>query len=329
MKIAVLGAGSWGTALAMSFASQHQVTLWARNPEQVAAMQADRANARYLKDLPFPDGLQLSSDLDAATQTADLILIVTPTAGLRPTLKALMALGRSAPILWACKGLEADTLLPAHEVVAAELAPHIARGILTGPSFAQEVAAGLPAALTLASDDLAFAHRTADALHSSRLRIYSSDDVIGAEIGGAVKNIMAIAAGVGDGLRLGHNARAALITRGLAEITRFGVALGARPETLVGLSGLGDLILTCTGDLSRNRKVGLLLAEGLPLEQIVANLGHVAEGVNTARAVLAQSQRLGVDMPITRAVCAMLFDGLPAAQAIAALMGRETKAELR
>jgi glycerol-3-phosphate dehydrogenase (NAD(P)+) len=329
MKLAIMGAGAWGTALAMSFAAQHAVTLWARNVGQVDDMRAARANMRYLPGLRFPDGLELSSNLDAATRDADAVLIVTPTAGLRPSLASLTALGRRTPVLWACKGLEADTLLLAHQVAAAELPDGVPRGILTGPSFAQEVAQGLPAALTLAADDLAFAHRMADTLHSSRLRIYSSDDVIGAEIGGAVKNIMAIAAGVGDGLRLGHNARAALITRGLAEITRFAVALGARPETMVGLSGLGDLILTCTGDLSRNRKVGLLLAEGRALPDIVANLGHVAEGVNTARAVLAQAERLAVDMPITRAVCAMLFDGLPAPQAIAGLMGRETKTELQ
>jgi glycerol-3-phosphate dehydrogenase (NAD(P)+) len=329
MKLTVMGAGAWGTALAMSFAEHHDVRLWARNPAQIDEMAVARANHRYLPGMPFPDRLTLSADLATATRQTDLVLIVTPTAGLRPSLRALSVLGLSAPVLWACKGLEADTLLLAHEVAAAELPSDVARGVLTGPSFAQEVAAGLPAALTLAADDAAFAHQMADALHSSRLRIYSSDDVIGAEIGGAVKNIMAIAAGVGDGLRLGHNARAALITRGLAEITRFAVALGARPETMVGLSGLGDLILTCTGDLSRNRKVGLLLAEGRALPDIVANLGHVAEGVNTAKAVLAQAERLKVDMPITRAVCAMLFDGLPAPQAIAGLMGRETKHEAR
>jgi len=311
----------------MCFADHHQVVLWSRSEAQASSMAAQRENPRYLPGQPFPDSLTVTADLATAVRDAELILVVTPTAGLRPSLAAVARLGARAPVLWACKGLEADTLKLAHEVAEAELPPEIPRGILTGPSFAQEVAAGLPAALTLASVDADFAHHAAEALHSSRLRIYSSADLIGAEIGGAVKNIMAIAAGVCDGLKLGHNARAALITRGLAEITRFGVALGAKPETFTGLSGLGDLILTCTGDLSRNRKVGLLLAEGKTLADILRNLGHVAEGVNTAKAVLAQAQRLGVDMPITAAVCRMLFEDLPAAQAIAGLMGREPKRE--
>lgn len=327
MKLTVMGAGAWGTALAISFARHHQVCLWGRDAGQLAAMQHSGENSRYLPGQPFPANLQLEADLAQACAGAALILVVTPTAGLRGSLRALSQLGSRVPVLWACKGLEADSQLLAHEVAAAELPAGVACGSLTGPSFAQEVAAGLPAALTLAAEDEAFARDMAGKLHSSRLRVYSSGDVVGAEIGGAVKNIMAIATGVGDGLKLGHNARAALITRGLAEITRFGVALGARPETFTGLSGLGDLILTCTGDLSRNRKVGLLLAEGKPLAEIVENLGHVAEGVNTARAVLQQAQRLGVDMPITAAVCAMLFDGLAAPEAIASLMGRETKQE--
>lgn len=327
MKLAVMGAGAWGTALAMSFSRHHEVTLWGRDAAQIAAMRVAGENSRYLAGLPFPANLQLSDSLAEATEEAELVLIVTPTAGLRGSLRALTKLGRRVPVLWACKGLEADSQLPAHKVAAAELPAGVHGGSLTGPSFAQEVAAGLPAALTLAAEDEAFAREMAAKLHSSRLRIYSSGDVIGAEIGGAVKNIMAIATGVGDGLKLGNNARAALITRGLAEITRFGVALGAKPETFTGLSGLGDLILTCTGDLSRNRKVGLLLAEGKPLAEIIENLGHVAEGVNTAKAVLGQAQKLGVDMPITAAVCAMLFEDLPAAEAIASLMGRETKKE--
>ncbi|QDQ27341.1 NAD(P)-dependent glycerol-3-phosphate dehydrogenase [Chitinimonas arctica] len=327
MKIAVMGAGAWGTALAMSFARHHAVSLWARDTAQIESMRAAGENQRYLAGQPFPAQLTLQAELGVAVADADLVLVVTPTAGLRPSLRALTTLGSTLPVLWACKGLEADTQLPAHEVAAAELPATVSRGILTGPSFAQEVAAGLPAALTLASEDAGFADEWAAALNSSRLRIYSSNDIIGAEIGGAVKNIMAIAAGVGDGLKLGHNARAALLTRGLAEITRFGVALGARPETFNGLSGLGDLILTCTGDLSRNRKVGLLLAEGKPLAEIIRNLGHVAEGVNTARAVQQQAERLQVDMPITAAVCRMLFEELPAAEAIAGLMGRGAKKE--
>ncbi|MGQ5524968.1 NAD(P)H-dependent glycerol-3-phosphate dehydrogenase [Chitinimonas sp. PSY-7] len=327
MKLTVLGAGAWGTALAMSFARHHDVTLWGRDAGQIDAMQKAGENLRYLPGLSFPANLQLSASLADATLSAELILVVTPTAGLRGSLRALTSLGRRVPVLWACKGLEADTQLLAHDVAAAELPKEVLCGSLTGPSFAQEVAAGLPAALTLAAEDEAFAHDMAAKLHSNRLRIYSSGDIIGAEIGGAVKNIMAIATGVSDGLQLGNNARAALITRGLAEISRFGIALGAKPETFTGLSGLGDLILTCTGDLSRNRKVGLLLAQGKPLAEIISNLGHVAEGVNTAKAVLQQAQRKGIEMPITAAVCAMLFEDLAAAEAIRSLMGRESKQE--
>ncbi|PHV10322.1 NAD(P)H-dependent glycerol-3-phosphate dehydrogenase [Chitinimonas sp. BJB300] len=327
MKLAVLGAGAWGTALAMSFARHHDVTLWGRDAGQIQVLKATGENSRYLAGLRFPANLQCSASLADATRDTELILVVTPTAGLRDTLRTLASLGRHIPILWACKGLEADTQLLAHEVAAAELPEDVPCGSLTGPSFAQEVATGLPAALTLAAEDEEFAGAMAAKLHSSRLRIYSSNDIIGAEIGGAVKNIMAIATGVSDGLQLGNNARAALITRGLAEITRFGVALGARPETFTGLSGMGDLILTCTGDLSRNRKVGLLLAQGKPLTDIIRDLGHVAEGVNTAKAVLGQAQRIGVEMPITKAVCAMLFENLATAEAIKSLMGRETKQE--
>jgi len=328
MKLTVMGAGAWGTALAMNFSAHHDVTLWARDAAQIAEMQARRENPRYLSGQAFPAALQLSADLALATQGSDLVLVVTPTAGLRPSLQALTQLGLQIPVLWACKGLEAMTMLPAHEVAAAELPDGVSRGILTGPSFAQEVASGLPAALTLASEDEEFANHTAAALHSGKLRIYSSDDLIGAEIGGAVKNVMAIAAGVCDGLSLGNNARAALITRGLAEITRFGVAMGAKGETFMGLSGMGDLILTCTGDLSRNRKVGIQLAQGSTLDDILQNLGHVAEGVNTAREVYTQAQRLGVDMPITAAVCRMLFENAPARQVVSTLMGREHREEV-
>ncbi|MBV1775249.1 NAD(P)-dependent glycerol-3-phosphate dehydrogenase [Burkholderiaceae bacterium DAT-1] len=329
MKIAVLGAGAWGTALAIHFARFHAVSLWSRDAQQASSLQSDRENTRYLKGATFPDSLTVTSDLIAATSASDLILVVTPMSGLRPSLTSLVALNVTTPVLWACKGLEASTMLLGHQIADAILPASQARGVLTGPSFAQEVAAGLPAALTLASEDGEFAADMAAKLHSNKVRIYSSTDIVGAEIGGAVKNVMAIAAGVSDGLKLGHNARAAMVTRGLAEIIRFGTALGAQASTFTGLSGLGDLLLTCTGDLSRNRRLGLMLAEGKSLEQILEALGHVAEGVPTAREVLRQAAQLGVDMPITAAVCAMLFDSVSAKDAVDGLMARMQRDEGR
>lgn len=259
---------------------------------------------------------------------AELLLVVTPIAGLRPTLRALAALGQALPpLLWACKGFEAGSSLLPHQVVAEELPELPASGALSGPSFALEVAQGLPSAVTLASEDAAFARRTALALNSTRLRLYANDDLVGVEVGGAVKNVMAIATGVADGLGFGMNARAALITRGLAEISRLAVALGASPQTMMGLAGMGDLILTCTGALSRNRQVGLKLAEGKSLPVILEELGHVAEGVPTAREVLTMAERLEVDMPITAAVCALLYHGASPQQVVGDLMGRVPKSE--
>ncbi|WP_148717013.1 NAD(P)H-dependent glycerol-3-phosphate dehydrogenase [Chitinolyticbacter meiyuanensis] len=327
MKIAVLGAGAWGTALAIRFADRQPVTLWTRDAEQAASMAATRDNARYLPDAPFPANLDVTADLANAIADARTILIVTPMAGLRGTLKALTALGNHAPVLWACKGLEAGTMLFPHQVAEEELPADVARGMLSGPSFAQEVAAGRPAAVTIAAEDAEFARATVEALNTHVLRLYASDDLIGVEIGAAVKNVMAIAAGVCDGLNYGLNARAALLTRGLAEMARFGAAVGAKPETFMGLAGIGDLMLTATGDLSRNRRVGLLLAQGLSLADILKNLGHVAEGVPTAREVLRQAEVLGVDMPLTRAVCRTLFDEVPVADIVDELMGRAPKME--
>ena len=327
-RLAVLGAGAWGTALAIAFSRQQPTVLWARHEAQVADMAARRENARYLPGEPFPDALALTSDLDAALEHADLILIATPIAGLRATLTAVCERRPvPPPVLWACKGFEADSGLLPHQVVAGILPPGVPYGALSGPSFAREVARGQPTAITLASDDSAFAIATAARLHCPRFRVYANDDLIGVEVGGAVKNVMAIAAGVSDGLGFGHNARAALITRGLSEITRRATALGGKPATLMGLAGLGDLLLTTTGDLSRNRQVGLKLAEGKPLEQVLLELGHVAEGVPTPREVQAKAERLGVDMPITAAVCAMLFHGKAPMQVVETLLGRAPKVE--
>ena len=326
-KIAVLGAGAWGTALALNLSAKFDVSLWTRNAAHLAELVAERTNRRFLPGFPFPPSLQLNGALETALEGAELALVVTPTAGLRQTLREIAARAPALPAIWACKGFEAGSACLPHQVAAEELAGDVPRGVLSGPSFAKEVAQGLPAALTLASKDSGFAHDAAMRLHSARLRIYSSTDVVGVETGGAVKNVMAIAAGISDGLGYGHNARAALITRGLAEITRLGEALGGRAETFMGLTGVGDLILTSTGDLSRNRTVGLKLASGKALADVLAELGHVAEGVNTAAEVLRLANQYAVDMPITRAVCRVLFDGLAPGKAVEELLNREPKAE--
>ena len=326
MQLAVLGAGAWGTALALSFAARHRVTLWSWQIAHVAAMREAHENAQFLPGFPLPETLDITADFPATIAAADLAIVATPMAGLRATVSQLALLRPELPFLWVCKGLEADSSLLPHQVVAA-VHPAARCGALTGPSFAAEVARGLPAAIAIASADASFANAMAHALHGARLRLYANDDIIGAEVGGAVKNVMAIATGICDGLGLGLNARAALMTRGLVEITRFGVALGARAETFMGLAGMGDLILTCTGDLSRNRRVGLALAAGKSLADIQHELGHVAEGVPTAREVARRAAALGVDMPITATVRDVLDGNLSAVAAVERLMNREPKHE--
>ncbi len=326
MNIAILGAGAWGTALALNFAARHKVALWAFEEEHAAALRQDRENIRFLPGHALPADIRIESDIPAALAGADLAIIATPVVGLRPTLAAVARHAPGTPVLWVCKGLEAGSGLLPHQVAAAVFAGAPC-GALTGPSFAEEVARGLPTAITLASNDAAFARDMARALRGPRLRLYANDDIVGAEVGGAVKNVLAIATGICDGLGLGLNARAALMTRGLAEITRFGVALGAKRETFMGLAGMGDLILTCTGDLSRNRRVGLALASGRPLDAIQRELGHVAEGVLTSHEVSRRAEQIGVDMPITAAVCAVLDSRIDARSAVDALMNRETKSE--
>ncbi len=335
MKISVLGAGAWGTALAIQAArAGHDVQLWGRDAVAVARMGASRRNAAYLPDSELPAALGLTADRGTAiAHGADgLTIVATPMSGLRETLAALPLTQR---VLWLCKGFEAGTGRLGHEI-ARELRPGLTSqrvGVLSGPSFAQEVAAGRPTALVAASEDAPLAQAAVDAFHGERLRIYTSSDPVGVEVGGAVKNVMAIAVGVCDGLSAsapdapGLNARAALITRGLAEMLRLGLALGARAETFMGLSGLGDLVLTATGDLSRNRRVGLMLAQGLALPQILGALGHVAEGVYSAPTVLARARAAGVEMPITEAMVALLDGRLRAGEAVEHLMSRDAKAE--
>lgn len=327
MKMAVLGAGAWGTALALRYAERHTVSLWARDAQQIEAIIQAGSNARYLPGFSLPASMRYSSDLSLAIAGAELLLVVVPSSGLRALLAALTTGGNRVPVIWACKGLEPGSARLLHQVAAETLPTQVARGVLSGPSFAQEVASGLPCALTLAAHDAAFAQQVAASLHDHRLRVYSSTDVLGVELGGAVKNVMAIATGISDGMGFGSNARAALITRGLAEITRLGLVMGGKLETFMGLAGMGDLILTCTGDLSRNRNVGLRLAQGLPLAAILQQLGHTAEGVHTCAEVLRMAQGLQVDMPITRTVARVMFENLPPRQALEELLAREPKAE--
>jgi glycerol-3-phosphate dehydrogenase (NAD(P)+) len=330
-KVAVLGAGAWGTALAMNISERHEVSLWARNAGHVSGMRKARANPMYLGDFIFNEQLNVEEDLAKAIDGADLILSVVPTAGFRAILKDLKALGSKQPIIWANKGLEPKTAKLPYDVALEELGdPAITGqhwGALSGPSFAAELVRGLPTAVTLAARDEAFANEAAKMFHGGNLRVYHTADVIGASVGGAVKNVMAIAAGISDGMGFGNNARAALITRGLAEMTRFGVALGAKPDTFMGLAGSGDLILTCTGQYSRNREVGLQLATGKSLTAILDGLGHVAEGVNTTAEVMRKAAALGVDMPITFEVNEALFNGKSAKDAVMDLLGRDQRPE--
>ncbi|MFJ2992215.1 NAD(P)H-dependent glycerol-3-phosphate dehydrogenase [Pandoraea sp. NPDC087047] len=331
MKIAVFGAGAWGTAMASHMAARHDVVLWARDAALVTQLTATHENSAYLPGSPLSPRLRFETDFATAmahgTGERALCVAAVPVAGLRALAGHLANAGTPPQnLIWLCKGFEADTGLLPHQIVA-EVFPKVAGGSLSGPSFAREVAQGLPAALTIASAVPALCELTIAACHFGALRIYSSDDLVGVEVGGAVKNVLAIATGVSDGLGLGLNARAALVTRGLAEMTRLGVALGGKPETFMGLAGMGDLILTATGDLSRNRTVGLQLASGKSLDEVLASLGHVAEGVRCARAVRDLARAHGIEMPITDAVCATLFDGLPARAAVEALLRRDARAE--
>ncbi|MBK7646788.1 MAG: NAD(P)-dependent glycerol-3-phosphate dehydrogenase [Betaproteobacteria bacterium] len=328
MKITLLGAGAWGTALSIAFAGKHELTLWSREDDVAADLEATRENHRFFPGYKLPESVLVSTDFAAAVADAELLIVSTPIAGLRPTLERLKTLGCALPVLWVCKGFEAGSGKLPHQVVADVLGVEAVCGALSGPSFAEEVAAGQPTAVSLAANDPAFAREAARQLHTTRLRIYANDDLVGVEVGGAVKNVLAIATGVCDGLGLGLNSRAALMTRGLAEIARLGLALGANRQTFMGLAGMGDLILTCTGDLSRNRRVGLALAHDKSLAQILDELGHVAEGVYTAREVDQLSSRLGIDMPISAAVAAVLDGRLSAADALEQLMARDPKEEL-
>lgn len=340
LSVAVLGAGSWGTALAAVASRRHRTVLWARDAAQADAMADTRENARYLPGTRLPDALAVTSDLSAAlaplaaAPERALFILGVPVAGLHATCLELAArlpgLGLAqAPIVWTCKGFEADSARLPHEIVADALSgiPDARGGVLSGPSFAREVAQGLPVALTIASGHDSVREAATRALHGGAVRVYASTDVAGVEVGGALKNVIAVACGIADGLALGTNARAALITRGLAEMRRFGVALGAQAETFAGLTGLGDLVLTATGELSRNRRVGLEIGAGRKLGDILAS-GITAEGVRCARAALQRARALNVELPITEAVCAVLFEGVAPMTAVSALLAREARLEI-
>jgi glycerol-3-phosphate dehydrogenase (NAD(P)+) len=316
MKITVVGAGAWGTALAVRWARRHEVTLVARRAEHLSAMRRDMQNAQYLPRVDFPTALKLNDSIHAA---ADVFVLAAPTSGLEDSLRTI-AHDPQIPVVALCKGfVGAARVLPSQMVASHRESKY---AMLSGPSFASEVARDLPAAVVLASHDAAYANEMAEALRDDAFRIYPSTDVIGVEMGGALKNVMAIAAGLCDGLRLGYNARAALITRGLSEMSRLSHALGGKPETLAGLAGMGDLVLTCTGDLSRNRRVGLGLAQGRSLQAIVDELGHVAEGVPAAHNAVRIAANANVEMPICAAVADLLNGVTTPEQALKALMTR-------
>ena len=330
IAISVLGAGSYGSALAISLARNgHPTLLWGHDPAHVAELEQDRCNKAFLPDVPFPADLQLTSDLQAAVQAAPVLLLVVPSHVFGQVLARVKPFLRpDTRIAWATKGLEPDSGRLLQEVAREVLGDAIPLAVISGPTFARELAAGLPTAISVASTHDDFADDLSHLLHCGRsFRVYTNPDFIGLQLGGAVKNVIAIGAGLSDGLGFGANARTALITRGLHEMSRLGKAMGGDRQTFMGLSGMGDLVLTATGDLSRNRRVGLLLAQGLTAQQAVDTLGHVAEGVYCARTVLARADALQVDMPITRCVVALLDGRLTAVQAAQQLMGRGVRAE--
>lgn len=328
-RMVVLGAGSWGTALAIQL-SRHgaPVTLWDHDPTHVEKLTTERENERYLPGIPLPASLHISGDLASVLREARDVLLVVPSHAFREVLQAVKPLLPSDHrLLWATKGLESGSGKLLHEVAQDVLGPHIPMAVISGPTFAREVAEGLPTAITVASTERKFAHEIAERLHTESFRAYTSDDVIGVEIGGAVKNVLAIAAGIADGLGFGANARTALITRGLAEIMRLSEVLGGRHDTLMGLAGLGDLMLTCTDNQSRNRRLGLAIGDGQTLETALASIDQVVEGVQTAREVHELAMRVGVEMPITEQVYAVLYEARSPKQAVHALLNREQKAE--
>lgn len=328
--VAVLGAGSWGTALAIQFArAGHPTRLWSRSAADVVAMRAQRQNARYLPGAKFPEEIEVHDDLAGAVKTAVAIIIAVPSHSLRSMLTRLKPLlARGARLAWATKGFELDTGKLPHQVAYEVLGDRYPVAVLSGPTFAKEVGAGLPTAMTIASPDEDFAHQLAKSLHASNFRAYTSTDIVGVEVGGAVKNVLAVGAGLSDGLGFGANTRIALITRGLSEVVRLGVALGAQTETFMGLAGLGDLVLTCTDNQSRNRRFGLALAAGKNVKDALAEIGQVVEGYTAARAVYSVAVREKIDMPIVHGIYRILYENEPAKDVVKDLMTRPIRAEV-
>ena len=328
-RLAVLGAGSWGTALASLTARHgHPTVLWGRDEAVAEAIASRHENPRYLPGIPLPETLLATTDLDAALAGIDWVLVVVPSHAFTETLRSIAPrLHGVKGVAWATKGFEPGSGRFLHEVAQDVLGPDMPLAVVTGPSFAKEVAQGLPTAVTVHGDDAAFTKAVADVLHGPTFRAYTGNDMVGAELGGAMKNVLAVATGVADGMELGLNARAGLITRGLNEMLRLAAAIGARPETLMGLAGLGDLVLTCTGDLSRNRRLGLALGRGQSLDAAVRAIGQVVESVHTADEVMRQAHRHGIDLPISSGVQAVLHGDITPAEGLHQLLAREQKPE--
>lgn len=329
LAVAVLGSGSWGTALASLMARNgHDTVIWGRDAAQVEAINSRHENPRYLPGIVLPEALRATVDLAAAVAGADLLLVVTPSHAFTETLRALAPFRRAGTgVAWATKGFEPGSGRFLHEVASDVLGADVALAVVTGPSFAKEVALGLPTAVTVHSDDEAFAQQVAETLHGPTFRAYTGTDMLGAELGGAMKNVLAVATGVADGMQLGLNARAGLITRGLNEMLRLNVALGGRAETLMGLAGLGDLVLTSTGDLSRNRRLGLALGRGQSIKDAVAEIGQVVESVQTADEVMRLAQRHGIELPISALVQQVLHESITPVEGLRSLLAREQKPE--
>jgi len=329
LRIAVLGAGSWGTALATLMARNgHQVVLWGRDEKVAAAIDAQHENPRYLPGIALPESLRATTDLATAMQGAELVLVVVPSHAFTETLKLVAPLRPAgAGVAWATKGFEPGSGRFLHEVAEEILGADVPLAVVTGPSFAKEVALGLPTAVTVHGHDPAFAQLMAEVLHGPAFRAYTGDDMVGAELGGAMKNVLAVATGVADGMQLGLNARAGLITRGLNEMLRLAAAIGGKPETLMGLAGLGDLVLTATGDLSRNRRLGLALGRGQPIQEAIREIGQVVESMQAADEVMRQAERHGIDLPISSAVRAVLHGEITPTLGLQQLLAREQKPE--
>ena len=328
MKVAVIGAGAWGTALAIQAAKAYPVKLWARDSGHISGMKKARSNPKYLGDFTFPDHLELTASLDEAVLTSDVIILSVQTSAFAEIIQNIQSIDSAKPIIWTNKGLETNSSLFPHEIIHDYLInKDLAYGVLSGPSFAAELVRDLPTAVTLATTNSDLSNSVAKIFHHGSMRVYLSDDIAGVTVGGSLKNIIAIASGISDGMGFGNNARAALITRGIAEITRFGKTLNASEETFIGLAGIGDLLLTCTGQYSRNREVGIRLAEGKSLDSILSSLGHVAEGVNACFELVKRIKDTNIDMPITCEVYRVLTNEISAKDAVKNLLSRSLTTE--